>query len=53
LTDFSAEIRRRVQDARQQISEAMAGGDEYLAQVLQGELDALRRIADENHVAVD
>ncbi|MFI7589243.1 hypothetical protein ACIB24_19430 [Spongisporangium articulatum] len=53
MSDFSTEIRQRVHDARLSVSEALASGDEYLAQVLQSELDGLRRLAAEHQVAVD
>jgi hypothetical protein len=53
VSDFSAEIRKRVRDARQRMHEAAAAGDDYLAQVLQGELEGLTRLANDHQVTID
>lgn len=53
MTEFGTEIRSRVESARRSLASARAAGDDYLAEVLAGELESLSRIAAEHHVPID
>lgn len=53
MTQFGTEIRSRVASARRSLASAQAAGDDYLAEVLAGELESLSRIAAEHHVVLD
>jgi hypothetical protein len=53
VTEFRTEIRSRVAAARMSLASAREAGDEYLVEVLVGELESLRRIAADHQVPVD
>jgi hypothetical protein len=53
VTEFRTEIRSRVASVRRSLACAQAAGDDYLAEVLAGELESLSRIAAEHLVPVD
>ncbi|WP_169314347.1 hypothetical protein [Streptomyces piniterrae] len=49
---FTAGILQRIKSTEADLDRARATGDEFLAEVEQGELDDLRRLADEHGVKV-
>jgi hypothetical protein len=53
VIEFRTEIRSRVTSVRRSLASARAAGDDYLADVLAGELESLSRIAAEHHIPVD
>lgn len=53
MTQFGAEIRSRVTAARSAMASAQEAGDDYLVEVLAGELESLSRLAAEHQVALD
>lgn len=53
MTQFGAEIRSRVAAARSAMASAQETGDDYLVEVLAGELESLSRLAAEHQVALD
>lgn len=53
MTQFGAELRSRVAAARTAMASAQDIGDDYLVEVLAGELESLSRLAAEHQVALD
>jgi hypothetical protein len=53
MSDFRAELRRRFRDAQAALREARETGDDYAADVRNGELDSLRRLAAEHDIDLD
>lgn len=53
MSDFSTEIRLRVDAARRSLADARAEGDDYLVEVRLGELESLARIAADHHLTID
>ena len=53
MTQFGAELRSRVAAARTAMASAQEIGDDYLVEVLAGELESLSRLAAEHQVALD
>lgn len=51
MDHFTDALRGRVRDARAAIGRAQAEGDEHALVVRLGELESLRRLADEHEVA--
>lgn len=52
-SEFAADLRRRVREARQALDVAKAEGDFYALDIRAGELDSLLRIAMENNITLD
>jgi hypothetical protein len=53
MSQFGAEIRSRVAAARSSLASAREVGDDYLVELLAGEIESLRRIAADHHVPLD
>lgn len=53
MTDFSSQIRERVEQTRLSLSDARTSGDDYLVEIRLGELESLARVAAEHGVAVE
>jgi hypothetical protein len=53
MSEFAAELRQRFLAAQAALRAAREGGDEYAADVRSGELESLRRLADEHGVQLD
>ena len=53
MTDFGTEIRASMASTRERLAAARQDNDEYLIDVLLGELESLTRIATDHHVALD
>ncbi|MFG1813454.1 hypothetical protein ACGFIF_06805 [Kribbella sp. NPDC049174] len=51
-SEFAGDLRRRVREAKQALTEARSEGDLYAVDVRIGELDSLLRLAMENGVDV-
>jgi hypothetical protein len=49
-SELAVDLRRRVRDARHALDLARVKGDFYAADVREGELDSLRRVAMENGI---
>ncbi|RJK97986.1 hypothetical protein [Vallicoccus soli] len=52
MGEFASELRRRVVAAEHALLQARVQGDEYGQSVLEGDLAALQRLADDHRVAV-
>ena len=52
MTQFESEIQDRLAETRASLDEAVAEGDDYLAEVRVGELQSLARLAGANGVDV-
>lgn len=52
MTEFVDQIRRRVNDALDDLARARAEGDDYSAQIHTGELESFARLAAENGLRV-
>jgi hypothetical protein len=50
MEEFTAELRTRLDEARQELRRAREDGDEYDVQVLSGRLDSLERLAAEHGI---
>jgi hypothetical protein len=48
MSEFQQEIQIRLESATQSLAEAERDGDDYLAQVRIGEIESLRRLAQEH-----
>jgi len=48
MSEFQQEIEARLTSVQQSLAEARSDGDDYLVQVLLGELDSLERLAAQN-----
>ena len=48
MSEFQQEIQIRLESASQSLAEAERDGDDYLAQVRLGEIESLRRLAQEH-----
>lgn len=53
MSEFDAELRHRFRRAQAALRAARETGDEYGADVHAGEIDSLRRLADEHDVTLD
>jgi hypothetical protein len=53
MGEFTATIANRLAQAYQELREATSNGDEFLAETLTGEIEDLRRIAEEHGIDVD
>jgi hypothetical protein len=53
MSEFQTELRRRYSRAQAALRTAQETGDEYGADVHSGEIDSLRRLADEHDVTLD
>lgn|GEM_PF-4890029 len=53
LSDFGTEIRASLANAQRRLATAREDGDDYLVDVLQGQVESLTRIALEHHVVLD
>ena len=51
MSEFLHEVQIRLETARQSLAEAQRDGDDYLAQVREGEIESLHRLV-EQHDAV-
>jgi hypothetical protein len=51
MGQFIASIQERIRDGEAELRRAHEGGDDYLAEVRQAELEDLRRLANEHGVA--
>ena len=52
MSEFQQEIQIRLESATQSLAEAEREGDDYLAQIRLGEIESLRRLADEHDAVV-
>ncbi len=52
MYELRSQIQERVRAARTSLVEARAAGDDYLATVREGELDALARVAAEHDLTI-
>ena len=48
MSEFQQEIQIRLESATQSLAEAERDGDDYLAQVRQGEIESLHRLVQEH-----
>jgi hypothetical protein len=48
MSEFQQELQIRLESASQSLAEAERDGDDYLAQVRLGEIESLRRLAQEH-----
>lgn len=48
MSEFQQEIQTRLESATRSLAEAEIEGDDYLAQIRLGEIESLRRLADEH-----
>ena len=48
MSEFHEEIEGRLASAASSLAEAQRDGDDYLVQVRQGEIESLRRLAEEH-----
>ena len=53
MSEFRTELRRRFRRAQAALHAAHEADDEYAANVHTGEIDSLRRLADEHDVTLD
>ena len=53
MTDFGTEIRASLASTRERLDAARQDGDEYLIEILLGELESLTRIAADHQVMLD
>jgi hypothetical protein len=53
VTDFGTEIRASMAGTRERLAAARLDGDDYLIELLLGELESLTRIAADHHVVLD
>lgn len=53
MSEFRTELRQRFVRAQAALRAAHDAGDEYAADVHTGEIDSLRRLADEHDVTLD
>lgn len=53
MSEFRTELRQRFRRAQAALRAARATGDEYAADVHIGEIDSLRRLAQEHDVTLD
>jgi len=53
MADFIIKIRARTAAARKALASAVADGDDYLTEVLLGELESLARIAADHGIELD
>ena len=52
MSEFEQEIQIRLESATQSLADAERDGDDYLAQVMLGEIESLQRLAAEHGQAV-
>jgi hypothetical protein len=52
MSEFGAELRSRIQRAESALRAALEADDEYGADVRAGELESLRRLADEHGIDI-
>lgn len=52
MSQFAAELNRRINDARQALQQARAAGEHDAEQVYAGELDSLYRLADQHNIPI-
>ena len=52
MTELSSQIRERVLDCLTSLDDARTHGDDYLAQIREGELENLTRVADEHGLVI-
>ena len=53
MSEFRSEISNRIAEARGDLSQAAAAGDDYLVEVSLGQLESLARIAVEHNLPID
>jgi hypothetical protein len=52
MSEFAAELIRRINDAREALQLAQAAGEYDAEQVYTGELDSLYRLAEQNNIPI-
>lgn len=52
MSEFAAELIRRINDARQKLQQAQAAEEYDAEQVYAGELDSLYRLADQHNIPI-